>query len=284
MATNDNFRYQYGDTNPVNYTYNTSNAISLGDCCWVDSGNSYNLKSANVFTWATAIADPSSAPTIADSGAAASPGFGAGTYKVQYTYVTADGLESGPSALSTGATITATHGITASGVALAAGTVAVNWYVTAAGGSSATLVATNNGGTITFTGPPPSTAVAPPAANGLSALVLTQVGFCKAFVGVAAQRYDGVKTTAIGINDGTLRVDTSGVFEFDTAASSLNPGDLVGLDTASSLLLPQQVALVTNKALAIGRVQNPTFNVVGSVNRVKVQVYGTKNYLNRVTF
>lgn len=274
------YRYRYGDTMPEALTYNTSNPIYIGDCVANVSG----LISAANFTWQSAIADPASAPTGTDSGGAVSPGIAVGTYKVQYTYVTPDGLESGPSALSSGISVTATHGIVISGVALPAGVVAVNWYVTAASGSTGFLAASNNGQTFTLTGLPGSV-IQPPAANGLSAFVLTQVAFNKLFCGVAEQYYNGTTTTAIGIGSGAMRVSTAGVFEFDTVASSFNPGDLVGLDNSgSSTLLPQQVALVTNKALAIGRVQNPTFIVVGSVNRVRVQVTATKNSLSRVTF
>jgi|SRR5579859_1447700 len=84
----------------------------------------------------------------------------------------------------------------------------------------------------------------------------TQIDFVKSFVGVSAQRYDGV-TAGIGVKDGFLRIDTTGVFEFATAANTtLQVGQLVGPDNAGSgTLLSQQVVLVSAKANAIGRVE-----------------------------
>lgn len=52
----DTFRYKYGDTNPVNVTFDTAYAIEIGDLMFLDSGDSYNAKPASAFTWDTDLA------------------------------------------------------------------------------------------------------------------------------------------------------------------------------------------------------------------------------------
>jgi hypothetical protein len=117
-------------------------------------------------------------------------------------------------------------------------------------------------------------------ANALTwstSLAPTQGVFVASFLGVAAQTYNSSQTNTVGIGDGNLRVDTAGVFDFDTAASSFNVGDLVGPDKdTGNNLLNQQVALVSSEADAIGRVVSNVLTVVNGVNRVRVAIFGTK--------
>lgn len=248
-ATAYNPSYRYGESNPMQLPYKSGVAVNVGDMVYQDDGDGYTVKPMMSLTWQTAISDPS-APTIADSGGAVSPGFGAGTYKAQITLVHKSGLESGPSALSSGVAITATHGITVSGVTLPADILSVRVYLTAAGGSTTTYLGElPAGATMTFTGPPQANATAPPAANGLSALALTQALGLQKFVGVAGQAFDGTNTSAYGINDGSLRVDTDGVYDFTCTSQTFNQGDLVTFakDTGNNLA-GQQVALAGTAA------------------------------------
>lgn len=69
------------------------------------------------------------------------------------------------------------------------------------------------------------------------------------FLGVAMQRSRAGDTS-------TIRVATTGVFEFDCATGSFELGDLIGADEngAGNALLNQQVAKVTGSAGAVGRV------------------------------
>ena len=89
----------------------------------------------------------------------------------------------------------------------------------------------------------------------------TQQGFAALFVGVNAQRWPlaGNVPPIFGGQDGLLRINTGGVFEFDKAPGAVfQVGNLVAPDVASApggALLPQQVALVSGKAGAIGRVE-----------------------------
>lgn len=230
-ATSYNPTYRYGESNPIRVPWKSAVAVNVGDFVFEDETDSYTVKPAMSAPWQTAIADPSAAPTLAAAASPLGPGFGAGSgYVVKYTYLTADGVESGPSPASSALTLTAGQGINATGVTVPAGVVAVNWYVSNSTGGSLLLVATTAyGAGLTITGPPPSTAAAPPAANGLSALVLTQVYFAKRFLGIASQAFDGTNTSAYGIQDGSLRVDTMGIYDFTCAAATFNVGDLLTL-------------------------------------------------------
>jgi hypothetical protein len=105
-------------------------------------------------------------------------------------------------------------------------------------------------------------------------LATTQQNFATVFAGVSAQRWDGSNPQAYGIKDGLLRVDTGGVFEFACAAnSSFNAGDLVGPDKAAgNALLPQQLAAVSAKNQAIGRVTR----AVTGASTVHVEIFAAK--------
>lgn len=106
-------------------------------------------------------------------------------------------------------------------------------------------------------------------------LAQTQQDFVLHFLGVSGQRYDG-SNVAIGIKDGLLRIDTTGIFEFNCiAGTTLNEGALVGVDQQAGgilLLDPQAVVAVGNKASAIGRVERS----VVSASSVKVRIFSTR--------
>jgi hypothetical protein len=272
-ATSYNPTYRYGETNPVKVPWKSAVAVNVGDLVFQDDTDSFTVKPAMSLTFQTVIADPSVAPTIADSGAAASPGFGAGNYKAQYTYVTASGLESGPSPASGAVAITATHGITVSGVTLPAGVIGINLYLSAAGGSATTFVQYMPGGsTVTVTGPPQANSPAPPAANGLSALALTQALFAQKFLGVAGQQFDGVNTSAYGINDGTLRVDTGGVYDYPCASATFNQGDLVAVAQDVGSNLAGQKVVLAGTAFAAANVN--AFGGAGGPSSVRAIAIG----------
>jgi hypothetical protein len=79
-------------------------------------------------------------------------------------------------------------------------------------------------------------------------LATTQNEFQDKFLGVAQERSRNGDTAPI-------RVNTSGVHEFDCAASTWNLGDLVGpAKQTGNALENQKVAAVASEALAIGRV------------------------------
>jgi hypothetical protein len=73
--------------------------------------------------------------------------------------------------------------------------------------------------------------------------------FCDKFLGVAMQRSRSGDTTPI-------RVATTGVFEFDCAAATLELGDMVGneANAGNTSLLSQSIVKVTQSKHAVGRV------------------------------
>ena len=87
------------------------------------------------------------------------------------------------------------------------------------------------------------------------------------FLGVAMQR------SRAGVAD-SIRVATTGVFEFDCPSGTFELGDIVGPDenTAGDALLNQQIAKVAESCSAIGRVakREPL-----ATNRVLVDVRST---------
>lgn len=105
-------------------------------------------------------------------------------------------------------------------------------------------------------------------------LATTQGNFAKQFCGVAAQAYDGLNANAYGIQDGNLRIDTAGVFDFTCAATTWNVGDLVGPDQdgANSNLFAQRVVNVNAAGVgnAIGRVVQPYLT---NTTTVRVEIF-----------
>lgn len=91
-------------------------------------------------------------------------------------------------------------------------------------------------------------------------LATTQAGFVATFLGVSGQRK--VATVArVDANsaDNVIRIDTQGIYEFDTASASYNVGDLVGMaKQTGNFLESQKVAAVATENLAIGRVVEKT--------------------------
>jgi hypothetical protein len=98
-------------------------------------------------------------------------------------------------------------------------------------------------------------------------LATSQEAFVDNFLGVAAQGSDNGDTTDV-------RVDTTGVFEFDCASATFEVGDLVGPDDNATpdALMDQQVIAVTQVARAIGRVAK---RVGTAATKVYVQIEST---------
>jgi hypothetical protein len=267
----DTFRYRYGDTTPVMVAYKALIAVQIGDMVYTDAADGYTVKPAASLPFAAGLADPVTGPTAAS--AASTVGvtqFATANYTLKYTYV----YPWGESLPSNGTVVAMTAGqqMTVTGLAVIPPTpvIAVNWYcMTGAGGATPLALAfSNDGGGFILGGPPGVTAQAIPTVSLGGALAQTQYNFAQSFLGISAQRWDGTNLTT-GSKDGTLRIDTAGVFEMDcAAASSFNPGDLVGPDTNAGVLFSQQVVKVTSKALAIGRVEK----LVAAVNKVKVRL------------
>src|SRR5262245_26551848 len=102
----------------------------------------------------------------------------------------------------------------------------------------------------------------------------TQLAFAALFLGVSGQRKSAnvARVDANG-EDNRIRVDASGVFEFDCAAANFAVGDLVGPAKATgNALESQKVAAVATENLAVGRVVEPG----SSVTKVKVRVLSAK--------
>ena len=285
--TTNQFRYRYGETDPVQIPYHTGAitngvaaagvAVRIGDLCYVDTAdangstvaglgtNLFTVKPADAVTWVAALAAPA-APTAADSGVANGSTFTTATWNVVATYrVYKEGVLVAETAASTPAAVamTAAHfmkvaAITMPALPAGADTLTIAYYVEAtAGGGTYFYVSENDGSAFEITGiGGGAPAVQPPAASTATATALTQLSFMATFAGVAGQAFDGSNTLAYGIKDGYLRIDTKGVFEFACAASSsFNVGDKVGVAKQSGNFLdPQVVVAVSNRQLAIGRV------------------------------
>ena len=101
------------------------------------------------------------------------------------------------------------------------------------------------------------------------------------FAGVALQRGGALEAGEVSFNlnplPGQIVVATAGEFEFDCAATTFQPGDLVGgcNNGGGTALLPQQVKKVTAVANAIG-VAVPEANAIGaSRTSVVVRIVST---------
>lgn len=248
--------YKYGDTSPITVALKTGVAVAIADMCLVDEADSYKLKPAGSLTWVSAVSTPSAPTGATETGCAVSDlTSGATGIKVAYIFPWGEGT------LSSAGSVTVTgsgDGITLHGIALPDPAVRLAVYVeTAQGSGTYKLYRETNGEAILIVGY--GVGRTPPTAQPQTATALTQFAFNQRFVGCSAQRYDGSNASAYGIKDGKLRVDTGGVFQFDCASASFNPGDLVGPAKASgNTLEPQKVVAVTHPALAIGRVVAPT--------------------------
>ena len=89
---------------------------------------------------------------------------------------------------------------------------------------------------------------------------LQQESFARLFLGVAMQRSRSEDTASV-------RVATTGVFEFDCPRGTFELGDLMGIDENAGMtaLATQQVAKVTASKYAIGRVAKREATPVTSV-------------------
>lgn len=292
-------RWRYGSTNPRKLPWKVAYNIDIGDAVFLDSADTvtppdqsatvYPAKSAADMTWQTAITDPVTAPTVAANATPLGPGFtvaGAG-FKVAYSYVTPEGLESIVSSLSA-AMSTNNNGIDAELVAaVPTGVAKVRWYVTTDGGAAGTLRLvgeTSGSNGIAIGGPPASDAAQPVSATQVSATALSQAYFAKRFAGISSQYYGGEAITsvqlAIGVKDGYFRANSGGVFDFDCASATFNEGDLVGMAKASGNNLEnQKVEAVLTQAQAIGKV----VQAATATTTVRVEIFGQKSLVARPT-
>lgn len=91
-------------------------------------------------------------------------------------------------------------------------------------------------------------------------LATTQAAFVLLFLGASGQRKtaDVARVPANG-QDNRIRVDTDGIFEFDTASASYTVGQLVGpAKQSGNALENQKVAAAGSESVAIGRVVEAT--------------------------
>lgn len=270
--------YRYGEPSPVKMPWKTAVAVNTGDLVYQDSSDSNTVKPASSLTWGTAVATPS-APTVADGAHAIGTALtnAATGVKVSYQFPWGEG------ALSNAGSVTPTAGaaIKLSGLAIPSPAIGLNVYTETSAGSGTYALYTQ------YAVQPGQQGIgdqfimgygqgqAPPSSTVPStALEVTQYTFAKSFAGVAAQAYDGTNGSAYGINDGNLRVDTTGVFDFACASATFNVGDYIGpaKDTGNNLY-QQKVVGVSGAALAIGRVE------VGgtSLTTVRVRLFGQRS-------
>ncbi len=270
--------YRYGDPKPVKAPWKSGVAVDAGDLVYLDAGDSFTVKPASSLSWPSDVAAPS-APTVADGAhnVGTSLTNAATGVKVSYQFPWGEG------ALSSAGSVTPTAGaaIKLSGLAIPAPAIGLNVYVeTSAGSGTYRLYAQyavqpgqqGLGDQFLFgygLGQTPPTAVTSTATD------LAQYNFAGAFLGVSAQSYDGSNGSAYGINDGNLRVDTGGVYDFACASTTWVVGDLVApaKQSAASLLDPQTVAKASGKATAIGKV----VQAGTSVTTVRVALFGERS-------
>jgi hypothetical protein len=129
----------------------------------------------------------------------------------------------------------------------------------------------------------PSTKKARPASGMINqgSETLNQQTFHDLFAGVALQRGGALESGEVSFNLNPLPnqivVATAGEFEFDCAATTFQPGDLIGAcnNGGGSALLAQQVKKVTAVANSIG-VAVPEANAIGqSRTSVVVRIVST---------
>lgn len=109
-------------------------------------------------------------------------------------------------------------------------------------------------------------------------LATTQTNFATKFLGLSGQKKLSTEARVHGNStDNIIRVDCSGVYEFDASSASYVIGDFVGpaKDTGNALLAGT-VAKVSGVALAIGRVIE---NTTGT--KIKVQLLSTLNPVSK---
>lgn len=108
-----------------------------------------------------------------------------------------------------------------------------------------------------------------------ASLVASQEAFAAAFLGVSAQRYDGVNAAAIGIKDGNLLINTDGVYDMPCpAGTTAEVGALVtpNGNATTFVLDSQEVVTTTTAAAAIGVVVMAATNA----SVLRVQLFSNK--------
>lgn len=105
-------------------------------------------------------------------------------------------------------------------------------------------------------------------------IATTQAAFAPTFLGVSAQRKDANIARIHGNStDNVIRVDTSGIFEFDCASATFAVGDFVGpAKQTGDFMENQKVAAVATESLAIGRVAKAG----ASITKVLVELLSVK--------
>lgn len=106
-------------------------------------------------------------------------------------------------------------------------------------------------------------------------IATTQAAFALLFLGVSGQRkVAAVARVDANSEDNAMRVDCSGVYEFDCASGNFAMGDLVGpAKQSGNALESQKVVAVATENLAVGRVVEKGT----SVTKVKVRILSVKN-------
>lgn len=248
----DNYRYRYGDTDPVEAIIATVQAAALGDLVAYESNT---LVRAEDESWIAAVATPS-APTVAASTVSRGTAL---TNALTGVKVSAN-FPWGEGALSAAGTATPTAAFGLKVTLAAAPTSAISWniYVETAAGSGVYQLQqiAPIGADIVYVDSYGAGQV-PPTAVLTDATTMTQYNFCKNFFGVAMQRkLANVATPGTGGGPANfLRVARAGVFDFACASATFNVDDLVGpAKQTGNLLESQKVVAVTHRLLAVGRV------------------------------
>lgn len=250
-------RYRWGDTKPSYLPLKSGVAVAIPDLCFRDTGDSDTIKPASSYTWVSAVAAPS-APTVTNAGVNIGTGLTNALtgVKVSYQFPWGEGTLSAAGT----ATPTANAALKVAAIALPSPALWINYYVEDSAGSGTYLLAATGNGQAMYISTYGGGAAPSASSAGQGATTQTQYGFAQAFVGCAAQRYDGTTAglLAYGIKDGYLRFDTDGVFEFDIASASFSPGDYLAPAKASGNALENQLVIaVPHRTLAVAKVIKP---------------------------
>lgn len=248
----DNFRYRYGDTDPIVATIATAQAAALGDLLGYEANT---IVRAEDEVWQTTIAAPA-APTVAASAATRGTALTNALtgVKVSLNFPWGEGTLSAAGT----ATPTAAFGLKVTLAALPAPAVSWNVYVEDSAGSGTYKLqqVVPVGAVIVYVDSYGAGQV-PPTAAPQDATTITQYNFCKNFMGHAMQRkLANVATVGTGGGPANfLRVARAGVFDLACASATFNVDDLVGpAKAAGNTLLSQTVIAVTHRSLATHRV------------------------------
>ncbi len=172
------------------------------------------------------------------------------------------------------------EGAAVSGSGIPASTTIVSVQSSTSATMSAAATATATGVSVTIAPSLPVSIYPAMSYPWTTNLATTQLNFAKQCAGVSAQTYDGVNGSAYGIQDGTLRCDTTGVFDFPCASQVWNVGDLVAPDQdgSNSNLFAQRVVSVNaaGAANAIGRVIKAPLT---ATTTVRVQLFAAADRL-----